>query len=238
MIEFYTKAFARVLFRALYISLLLIISSSSHAYFSNDPQGKMFIEKPFGDTSNCGPLSALMLSKYVNDDQKITNIRAAIDDARMKVQKQNKDNINYRWWNFKDIKNFLSIQHVAYSEIDTKNFRYAQSRSAKIVKAIVGGNVVVINIDMNDLPKNAEIGKFYGTTKLFGRWGHFLVIVGYKKVNGQLAYEIHDSYSGKGKNRLFYAKDINNAITKYNKKLLLVKKQHSENSDIFGHYFN
>ena len=198
----------------------------------------MFIQKPFGDTSNCGPLSALMLSKFVNGAKNYTNIRAAIDEARMTVQKQNKKDINYRWWSFKDIKKFLSHQQVSCSEIDTKNFRYAQSKSSKIVNAVVDGNVVVINIDMNDLEKDAEIGKFYGTTKLFGRWGHFLVIVGYKKVNGQLAYEIHDSYSGKGKNRLFYAKDINNAITKYNKKLLLVNKNEKIQGDIFSQYIS
>jgi len=89
---------------------------------------------------------------------------------------------------------------------------------------------------MNDLPKNAEIGKFYGTTRLFGRWGHFLLVVGYKQVNGQLAYEIHDSYSNKGKNRLFYAKDINRAITRYQKKLLIVKRNTDIKTDTFDQF--
>lgn len=231
------QSISKLTSKFLLITSLLLLSSTSSAYFSHDPNGDMFIQKPFGDTSNCGPLSALMLSKFVKGTKDHSNIREAIDDARMSVQQQKKENINYRWWSFKDIKKFLNLQQVGYSEIDTKNFRYAQSRSSKIVKSIADGNVVVINIDMNDLPKNSEIGKFYGTSKLFGRWGHFLVIVGYKKVNGQLAYEIHDSYSEKGKNRLFYAKDINTAITKYNKKLLLVKKQNEVNGDIFSQYF-
>jgi len=220
------------------VSLLVFSSFSANAYYSNDPQGKIFLKKPFGDTSNCGPLSALMLTQFANENKNVKNIRDAIDKARMTVQKQSKNNISYRWWSFRDIKKFLNQEQVNYSEIDTKNFRYAQSRSAKIVNAIVDGNVVVVNIDMNDLDKDSEIGKFYGTTKLFGKWGHFLVIVGYKKVNGQLAYEIHDSYSNKGKNRLFYAKDINHAITKYNKKLLLVNKQvRAMQDDIFSQYF-
>lgn len=160
-----------------------------------------------------------MLTQFASG-KPIKNASDAIDDARIAVQKDDREDINYRWWSFRDIKKFLNLKKVNYSEIDTKNFRYAQSRSSKVVKAVMAGNAVVVNIDMNDLPKNAEVGKYYGTTRLFGAWGHFLVIVGYKKVNGQLAYEIHDSHSEKGKNRLFYAKDINNAITKYNKKKL------------------
>jgi len=228
----------KLIIYSLITTLVVCTSLSASAYFSNDPQGKIFLKKPFGDTVNCGPISALMLAKFANENKHIKNINDAIDKARMTVQKQSKKDINYRWWSFRDIKKFLNQEQVNYSEIDTKNFRHAQSRSSKIVNAISNGNVVVVNIDMNDLDKNAEIGKFYGTTRLFGRWGHFLVIVGYKKVNGQLAYEIHDSYSNKGKNRLFYAKDINQAISKYNKKLLLVNKQvRAVQNDIFSQYF-
>lgn len=203
---------------------IFLATTPVNAYYSNDPQGEMFIQKPFGDLSNCGPLSALMLTKFAHGNKNVKNISDLIDDARMTVQKQEQKDISYRWWTFKDIRKFLKQQQINYSVVDTKDFRYAQSRSLKIVKSLVAGNVIVINIDMNDLKKDSEIGKFYSTTKLFGRWGHFLVLVGYKKVNGQLAYEIHDSYSNKGKNRLFYAKDINEAISKYNKNLLLVKK--------------
>ncbi len=219
------------------VSILLFASLSANADYSNDPSGNIFIQKPFADINNCGPLSALMLTKFVDANKEYKNINIAIDDARMAVQDEQRKNISYRWWRFQEIKEYLKKQQVNYSEIDTKNFRFTHSRSAKIVKSIAAGNVIVINVDMNDLEKGSDIGKTYGTTPLFGKWGHFLIIVGYKKVNGQLAYEIHDSYSVKGRNRLFYAKDINNAISKYNKKLLLVKKQDKGEGDIFSQYF-
>lgn len=212
-------------------------SNSAYAYYSNDPQGQMFIKRPFADTRNCGPLSAMMLTKFADSSVSFKNINDAIDDARVIVQKQKRKNINYRWWNFRDIKNYLNHNKVSYKEIPTANVAFSQSRSRKIVGALAQGNAVLINIDMNHLPSDSEIGKFYGTTSLFGPWGHFLVIVGYKLVNGELAYIIHDSYSLKGKNRVFYAKNINKAIGKYNKNLLLVKKQDSS-SDIFSTFFN
>lgn len=222
-------------FTSLLLSSFIFVSIPANAYFSNDPQGRMFIQKPFGDMNNCGPLSALMLTKFVKPHETYKNLNDEIDKARRTVQVEDEE-INYRWWSFRDIKKFLRHNNVSYSEMDTAHFRYAQSRSSKIVKTLIQGNVVVINIDMNDLPRDSEVGKYYTTTSLFGRWGHFLVIVGYKKVNGQLAYEIHDSHSAKGKNRFFYAKHINHAITKYNKKLLLVNKT-SSHQDIFSSYF-
>lgn len=84
------KSFSKISLHVVFTCLLLVLSTSSNAYYSNDPQGKMFIEKPFGDTSNCGPLPALMVSKFVNGNKNYTNIRAAIDEARMSVQKQKK----------------------------------------------------------------------------------------------------------------------------------------------------
>lgn len=214
--------------------LLSSVSAEAYLYYSNDPKGNMFVQKPYGDMVNCGPLSALMLTKFADKKTEYKNISGAIDSARMNVQKQEKGDISYRWWSLRDIKKFLSLREVKYKEVDTRNYKGLKNHTKTIVDSIVDGNVVVVNIDMNDLKKNAEIGKFYGTTGLFGRWGHFLVIVGYRTVNSQLAYEIHDSYSEKGKNRLFYAKDINHAISRYNKKILLVRRGQDIKQDVFN----
>ncbi len=219
------------------LAISLISHFSAFGYFSNDPGGEIFVQKPFGDMSNCGPLSAFMLEKYAKGKRNYGDIIDAVDNARMLVQKQEKNDLSYRWWGFRDIKKYLSHNQIQFEELDTQSMRYAQDRSLKIVKSLIAGNVIGINIDMNDLPKDAEIGKYYGTTSLIGKWGHFLVIVGYKKINGELAYEIHDSHSEKGKNRYFYAKQINKAIVKYNKKLLLVNRQQNTYDDVFASFF-
>jgi len=78
---------------------------------------------------------------------------------------------------------------------------------------------------MNHLPLSlgSGVGKPYFTVP-FITWGHFLVIVGYEEVNGKMAYEVHDSYTKKGKNRLYYVDNINKAISRYNNELIVVAK--------------
>ena len=49
------------------------------------------------------------------------------------------------------------------------------------------------------------------------------MIVGYKEVNGKMAFEIHDSYSKNGKNRMFYANNIVKSINSYNPEVIFVK---------------
>ncbi len=210
------------LFSLVIVSLMLI--SAPAKALSNDPTGQIFIAKSFGDFSNCGPISALMLAKYINSDFSAGDLNTAIIKARKVTMKDKLGDVDYRWWNMRDIKKYLTHMSVRYDEVVMRNNVSIGQRKSEIISRLNQGNVVLINVNMNDLPYNAEVGKPYTTFPLLGKaWGHFLVIVGYKEVNGQMAFEIHDSYSKNGKNRMFYAKNIVNSINSYNPEVIFVK---------------
>jgi len=210
-------------FYSLIVACLLLASAPAKA-FSNDPTGKIFIAKSFGDFSNCGPISALMLAKYINSDFAEGDLNTAIVKARKITMKDKSQGVDYRWWNMRDIKKYLTHMSVRYDEVVMRNNLPLEKRKNEIISRLNQGNVVLINVNMNDLPYNSEVGKPYITFPLLGKaWGHFLVIVGYKEVNGQMAFEIHDSYSKNGKNRMFYAKNIVKSINSYNPEVIFVK---------------
>jgi len=208
---------------SLMVMCLMLFSTPAKA-FSNDPTGQIFIAKSFGDFSNCGPISALMLAKYINSDFSAGNLSSAIVKARKITMKDKTRGVDYRWWNMRDIKKYLQYMSVRYDEVVMRNNLPLERRKHEIISRLNQGNVVLINVNMNDLPYNAEVGKPYTTFPLLGKaWGHFLVIVGYKEVNGKMAFEIHDSYSKNGKNRMFYANNIVKSINSYNPEVIFVK---------------
>jgi hypothetical protein len=86
---------------------------------------------------------------------------------------------------------------------------------------------MIINVNMNDLPRQngtTNIGKPYMTFPIPGGWGHFLVIVGYQYNDNKLVFQIHDSVSNKGKNRLFYAANIVHAVKRYSPEIIVINK--------------
>lgn len=200
----------------------MLVSAPSSAY-SNDPAGEMFIARSFGDFSNCGPILALMLDKYVKPETESGSLANAITVARKMVQKDNGGNVSNRWWRISDIKSYLNHKKIKYNAVDTGNLNNLK-RQNRIIDEIKQGGVVVINVNMNDLPLGigSGVGKPYFTVP-FIKWGHFLAITGYKEVNGRVVYEVHDSYTTKGKNRLYYANNINKAINSYNRELVFVR---------------
>lgn len=205
------------------LAILMLTSSPSSAY-SNDPNGDMFISRSSFDFSNCGPITALMLSKLVKPESEIESMSESIDSARRVVQTNDGDSINYRWWRNGDIKNYLKHEKISHNAVDTRGLTNTK-RQDKIINAVKKGETVVINVNMNHLPLSlgSGVGKPYFTVP-FITWGHFLVIVGYEEINGKMAYEVHDSYSKKGKNRMYYADNINKAISRYNNELIVVAK--------------
>ncbi len=215
------------MWRGQILSLMVVsfmLFSTPAKAFSNDPTGKIFIAKSFGDFSNCGPISALMLAKYINSDFRTSDLNADIIRARKITMKDKSRDVDYRWWNMRDIKKYLTHMSVQYDEVVMRNNLSLDKRKNEIISRLNQGNIVLINVNMNDLPYNSEVGKPYATFPLLGKaWGHFLVIIGYKEVNGQMAFEIHDSYSKNGKNRLFYANNIVNSINSYNPEVIFVK---------------
>lgn len=91
---------------------------------------------------------------------------------------------------------------------------------------IDAGNIVIICLDMFhvDYEKDPEhhVNKFYETNSV--GWGHFLVVKGYKEIDGKVFYETYDPYSFsrtyftgelKGKDRYYSSTDLNTATNNW-----------------------
>lgn len=218
----------------LFLIFLLFFYTSSSAQ-SNDPRGDIFLAKSFGDVSNCGPISALMLEKYSKPNLKISNLSKKIDNARSIVLGKNRNIVsNTGWWQMEDIKKYLQNKKVKYKSTEILGSQPVKTRKKLITSALDMGNVILINVNMNDLSRGVKTGKAYVTFPLLGKaWGHYLLVVGYRIINGSEFFEVHDSYSTKGKNRLFKALEIVKAIKRYNSEVLYVNKIHKLD-DLWG----
>ena len=211
--------------KKLLLSTLLLFSYGiSHAQ-SNDPGGTTFIAKPFGDVSNCGPISALMLEKYSKPELKIVNLSKKIEKARRIVSGRNIKTASNSWWRMDDVKKYLKKSNVSFTAKKIPRTLSFEDNEKYMISVLDKGNVMLINVNMNDIPRGSTVNKPYITFPLLGKaWGHYLVIVGYKKINGKVFFNIHDSYSVKGRNRLFNGFNIVKAIKHYNHEVISVKK--------------
>jgi len=124
--------------------LFMSASAEAYLYYSNDPNGSMFLKRSFGDMVNCGPLSALMLTKFADKNTSYDNVNGAIERARISVQGQDKDDLSYRWWSIRDIKKFLNLQGISFFEVDTQHFKGLENHSKSIVDSITAGNVLIL----------------------------------------------------------------------------------------------
>lgn len=212
-----------------YLVIIVLQFSCSIGFAqSNDPGGAVFIAKPFGDISNCGPISALMLEKYSKPKRKIINLRNEIKKARSIVSVKKKQNSSYGWWRMDDVKKYLSNSNVIFSSKKIPRTLSVEDNEKYIISVLERGSVMLINVNMNDIPRGSTINKPYVTFPLLGKaWGHFLVIVGYKEINGKIFFDIHDSYSKKGRNRLFSGLNIVKAIKHYNHEIISVSKNNT-----------
>ncbi len=215
---------------------LLVFSHSSSARLSlsksNDPEGTIYINKPAGDISNCGPIAALMATKFSQQKFAVHPLGKAIIKARQTVnqdailQDETEDDEsitsnpgNARWWRTRDIKSYLTRNNIRHS-----SFSITQGERA-MLREIDKGNIMIVNLNMNHMPRGfGDIGKPYFTFPIPGGWGHYLVVTGYSYKNGKLLLETHDSFSSTGKNRLYRASNIIKAVKNYNPNVIVVQK--------------
>jgi len=211
--------------------------NSNNTIVSNDPLGKLFIKQATGDTNNCGPIAAFTARQFTTQNFKVKNLNASITAARTLITpsspeeaEEAEDGLGYandnkfdsRWWHTSDIKRYLIQHQVKISPLNIKQGTQA------LLNELDKGNIMIINVNMNDLPQqhdSTNIGKSYVTFPIPGGWGHFLVIVGYQYIDNKLVFQIHDSVSNKGKNRLFYAINIVHAIKRYFPEIIVINKE-------------
>ena len=194
--------------------LLSLIPFNLASAQSVDPFGDIYITKKPGDLSNCGPIAALMLSKFSKQRNLSSNLSNNIRYARKSTQRNPSSN---RWWRMSDLKKFCTHEGIKHYSLKVQN-KYT------IKKQLDNHGAVVINVNMNNLSRGKNIGKPYFTFPFPGGWGHFLVIVGYKQIGSKLMYEIHDSYIKGGNNRLYDADEIQFALMRYNPEILVVQR--------------
>lgn len=153
---------------------------------------------------NCGPASVTMAIKWF--DQSFVG---TAQDAR------NVYHSSGGWWYTNDIIAYLNNHGVYNRTIELDQI-------SNLKTEIDAGNIIIICLDMFHVdterdPEN-HVNKFYTASSL--GWGHFMVVKGYKEVDGNLFYETYDPYSFtssyptgglRGKDRFYSSANLNTA---------------------------
>ena len=153
---------------------------------------------------NCGPAAVTMAIKWFDK-----NFSGTAQDAR------NVYHSSGGWWYTNDMIAYLNKYNVTNRTINLDQI-------SNIKDEIDAGNILIICLDMfyvdNFTDPEYHVNKFY-TTNGAG-WGHFIVVKGYKQIDGKVFYETYDPYSFnssyltgglKGKNRYYSSTNLDAA---------------------------
>lgn len=184
---------------------------------SNDRAYSWYVDQ--GDTgefssTNCGPASAEMVGKWVDEDFKGT-----AEEAR------ELDYCDDNGWFTENIKNYLHKYKIESKIIPNVS-------KEMMVFNLEDGNIMVLGvkiggISLNDPSDNSEhTGRFY-----LAEGGHFIIVKGYVVVDGVTYFEVYDPNSWynvyedgtpMGKDRYFLADEVINASKVWYDELLLI----------------
>lgn len=161
--------------------------------------------------NNCGPSVAVMVEKWYHPSESTA-------EAAREAYPENQD-----WWSVSTIVSYLQSKGVPVSE----DLYFGINDLRKHVDA---GAVVICCLDTSYLPympSNKDgIGRFYDYAG-----GHFLIIKGYVEAGDRLLWETYDPNnwnmtnadgSPMGKNRLYATDDLQEAIEKWWRGILVV----------------
>jgi len=150
---------------------------------------------------NCGPTSVTMALKWFDEE-----FSGTPEDARNTYVSSG------GWWYTSDIINYLNL----YS---ANNYTIYLSDLDLLMDELDNGNILILCLDMFYIRSSTvdewHIDKFYATNS--EGWGHFIVIKGYKIVDGNILYEAYDPYcfgvsypdqTLKGKDRYYRSEDL------------------------------
>ncbi|PWQ98381.1 hypothetical protein DKT75_04440 [Leucothrix arctica] len=199
-------------------------SLSAFSSESIDPKGEFFVQRTRGDTLHCGPLAAIMARNFADTNYKPQNTFKEIKSARGLVNDflgldRNKD--FGRWWEFADIETYLNFMGVRYKSTKLTKGRNTESQIKKLLDQ---QQMVLVNVNMNHIPRGKNANKPYSTFYIPGGWGHFLAVVGYEYKDEKLYFEMHDSFSPNGRNRLYEAKYIIGSMKKFEPEFLQIER--------------
>lgn len=182
----------------------------------SDPSGFYMQQQHSGPNSadNCGPACSAMALRWAYPNSRIT-----VEDARNETPLSEID--GGVWWYPRDIYNFLNNHGVwAYywNFWDTSFDYYIQTVCEKLDE----GNIAISCLKMSNVSQQTAASKEYRTHKYYaGSNGHFLLIKGYRVVNGVTWFEVHDPWgldmvysdgSPVGANRYYLAREVATSI--------------------------
>jgi hypothetical protein len=181
---------------------------------SNDREYEWYMDQRNTGTysnNNCGPTTTVMASLW--SDPEYTNTPS---DARSIYRPEG------GWWYTSDIKNYLDDYGIPNYTIQLGST--SSSTVALLKRELDQGSIAILCLDMYFVDYQAvhefRTNKFYTTTN--EEWGHFMLIKGYREVDGELYWEAYDSNSWgttysdgtlKGKNRYYHSKEIHEATS-------------------------
>ncbi len=189
---------------------------------SNDVPYEWYIDQGHTGTyslSNCGPASSTMAIHWAQPQSTSTT-----EQARSRYESQG------GWWYTGDLINYLGDNHVTRWAIDYTT----QGLKDQLAK----GRLVILCLDMYYVtPLTQQPGSEFHKDKFYTAsttgWGHFIVIKGYKVVDGNVFFESYDPYSLdqtysdgtlKGKSRYYTSTDLEKATRNWWNYALIVSK--------------
>jgi hypothetical protein len=154
---------------------------------------------------NCGPASVTMAIRWADSGFTKTAL-----DARKTFQTSG------GWWFTTDINAYLNMYSISHAIIGLSE--QADSTQSILIRQLDHHQIIILCLDMNYV-RSASISdfradKFYPTTP---GWGHFIVLKGYQKVDGEIFFEAYDPFSFgltnsdqtlKGMNRFYRYEDL------------------------------
>lgn len=156
---------------------------------------------------NCGPASCEMAIKWVDKDSKIT-----AEEIRDKYIAKNGEEPAHSGMNGLEVKDTLEGNNVKYKLI-LPDDKFIDSES-EVLDELKSGNILMLSLAMRYISKQ-ERGWYRNGREWSGNYYHWVIIKGYKIVEGKTYLEIYDPwrYKGEGKDRYFLLSEVSEAFT-------------------------
>lgn len=188
------------------------------AYRSNDAtRSDVYLEQHQSVTmpdDNCGPACAAMVARWAD-----SNLNVTVEDARQ----FNTANRAWSWTNIRSYLYSVGVYDVSYNyfspgfvwsdPLDTITEKYGEA----VKRVIDSGNIAIQLLTLEDFTYNSENPDYHTNTYYHGYVTHFVVIKGYRIVDGKMYAEVYDPWSigfkypdgkYKGENRYYQISDF------------------------------
>lgn len=199
--------------------------AEEHSNNGNSSNGYYLQQHDTGPYSNdnCGPTCAVMAALWTDP-----SFPYSVEEARNEFPKSTIDG-SITWYP-QDVQAYLNHHGITTSMITLETIE--DKFVTQITNELKNGHIIIICLDMQyvtfDKNGNSEyhIHKFYN-----GTIGHFLVVKGYKIVDGTVWMEVNDPWgmnlkyadgSYKGNNRYYRAGELSIATSKHNTNAIII----------------